>query len=101
MKCFKLIISLKFFLPILSAVKTLSKELSSYNIRVNAVSPGLTETDLMLTNTKKEIIESEIKKISLKRLANTSEIANVIVFLASNESSYINGQNLIVDGGYL
>ena len=86
---------------VLSAVKTLSKELSNYNIRVNAVSPGLTETDLMLTNTKKEIIESEIKKISLKRLANTSEIANVIVFLASNESSYINGQNLIVDGGYL
>ena len=86
---------------VLSAVKTLSKELSSYNIRVNAVSPGLTETDLMLANTKKEIMESEIKKISLKRLADTSEISNVIVFLASNESSYINGQNIIVDGGYL
>ena len=55
----------------------------------------------MLANTKKEIIESEIKKISLKRLADTSEISNVIVFLASNESSYINGQNIIVDGGYL
>lgn len=86
---------------VLSAVKTLSKELSNYKIRVNAVSPGLTETDLMLSNTKKEIIESEIKKISLKRVANTSEIANVILFLASQESSYINGQNIIVDGGYL
>ena len=86
---------------VLSAVKTLSKELSNYNIRVNAVSPGLTETDLMLTNTKKEIIESEIKKITLKRTASTSEIANVIVFLATLESSYINGQNIIVDGGYL
>ena len=86
---------------VLSAVKTLSKELSHYNIRVNAVSPGLTETDLMLTNTKKEVIESEIKKISLKRIANTNEIANVIVFLASQKSSYINGQNIIIDGGYL
>jgi 3-oxoacyl-[acyl-carrier protein] reductase len=86
---------------ILSAVKTLSKELSNYNIRVNAVSPGLTETDLMLSNTKKEVIESEIKKISLKRIANANEIANVIVFLASQKSSYINGQNIIIDGGYL
>ena len=86
---------------VLSAVKTLSKELSNYNIRVNAVSPGLTETDLMLSNTKKEVIESEIKKISLKRIANAKEIANVIVFLASQKSSYINGQNIIIDGGYL
>lgn len=86
---------------VLSAVKTLSKELSNYKIRVNAVSPGLTETDLMHSNTKKEILDSEIKKISLKRTASTSEIANVIVFLASLESSYINGQNIIVDGGYL
>ena len=86
---------------ILSTVKTLSKELSNYNIRVNAVSPGLTETDLMLSNTKENIIKSEIEKISLKRIANTNEIADIILFLASEKSSYINGQNIVADGGNL
>ena len=86
---------------ILNTVKTLSKELSNYNIRVNAISPGLTETDLMLSNTKEDIIKAEIEKISLKRIAKTNEIASVILFLASEKSSYINGQNIIVDGGYL
>jgi 3-oxoacyl-[acyl-carrier protein] reductase len=86
---------------IINTMKTLSKELSRFNIRVNAVSPGLTETDLMLANTKKEIIKLEKEKISLKRIAKTEEISKVILFLATDESSYVNGQNLIVDGGYL
>jgi 3-oxoacyl-[acyl-carrier protein] reductase len=86
---------------ILSSVKTLSKELSHYNIRVNAISPGLTKTDLMTSNTKEEIVKSEIEKISLKRLATPNEIADVIIFLASEKSSYVNGQNIVVDGGSL
>ena len=86
---------------ILSTVKTLSKELSNYNIRVNAISPGLTETDLMLSNTKEDILKSEIEKISLKRIASTNEIADIILFLASEKSSYINGQNIVADGGNL
>lgn len=55
----------------------------------------------MQSNTKQDIIKSEIEKISLKRIANTNEIADVIMFLASEKSSYINGQNIIVDGGAL
>lgn len=86
---------------ILSLTKTLSKELASYNIRVNAISPGLTETDLMLKNTKKEIINNEIKKICLNRVAKPVEIADVILFMASDRSSYINGQNITVNGGDL
>tara|TARA_B110000211_G_scaffold230371_1_gene289790 strand:- start:11 stop:766 length:756 start_codon:yes stop_codon:yes gene_type:complete len=86
---------------ILSSAKTLSKELSGYNIRVNSVSPGLTDTDLMSSNTKENILKSEIAKISLKRIAKPNEIADVILFLASEKSSYINGQNIIVDGGNL
>ena len=86
---------------ILSSVKTLSKELSNYCIRVNAISPGLTETNLMLSNTKVDVIKTEIEKIALKRVATTKEISNVILFLASEKSSYINGQNIIVDGGDL
>ena len=86
---------------IINTTKTISKELARYNVRVNSISPGLTKTDLMITNTKKEIIENEIKNISLKRVADPSEISSVILFLASENSSYINGQNIIVDGGYL
>ena len=86
---------------IINSTKTLSKELSRYNIRVNSISPGLTKTDLMTNNTKKEVIENEIKKISLKRIAEPQEISNVLLFLASDKSSYINGQNITVDGGYL
>ena len=86
---------------IISLTKTLSKELASFKIRVNSISPGLTETDLMLSNTKKEIIQEEVEKIALKRIAKPKEIADVVLFLASEKSSYINGQNLIVDGGRL
>lgn len=86
---------------ILSATRTLAKELAIFNIRVNAVSPGLTKTDLMLSNTKEQVIEDEVQKISLKRVADAEEIADVILFLASNKSSYINGQNIIVNGGNL
>ena len=86
---------------ILNTMKTLSKELSIYNIRVNAISPGLTDTDLMKQNTRENIIKEELSKISLKRIADVDEISKVIVFLGSEESSYINGQNIIVDGGYL
>ena len=86
---------------IINTVKTLSKELSSFNIRVNSISPGLTDTDLMKENTKENIIQEEINKISLKRIASVKEIAKTILFLASKDSSYINGQNIIVDGGYL
>lgn len=86
---------------IINSVKTLSKELSNFNIRVNSISPGLTDTDLMKENTKDNVIQEEIKKISLKRIAKAEEISKTVLFLASQESSYINGQNIIVDGGYL
>lgn len=81
------------------ASKTLSKELSRNNIRVNVIAPGLTDTEMMHKNHNKQIIEDELKKISLKRIANPDEIANVCIFLASDASSYINGQVIRVDGG--
>ncbi len=86
---------------IINTVKTLSKELSTFKIRDNSISPGLTDTDLMKQNTKENIIQEEISKISLKRVASVKEISKTILFLASEDSSYINGQNVIVDGGYL
>ncbi len=84
---------------ILSTTRILAKELGSSFIRVNSISPGLTNTEMVSKNTKPEVLKEEIKKISLQRIAETDEIANVAVFLASDQSSYINGQNIKVDGG--
>ena len=68
---------------------------------MNSISPGLTDTNLMKENTKENIIQEEVSKIPLKRIASVNEISKTILFLASEDSSYINGQNIIVDGGYL
>ena len=69
------------------------------NIRVNAIAPGLTKTDMMKDNTPQNIIEEIEKNSSLKRLGNTKDIANVALFLSSDLSSYITGQTIRVDGG--
>jgi len=82
-----------------SEAKVLSRELGSYNVRVNVVAPGLTDTDMMSENTSKEIIEETILKTSLKRVGKPKEIANTALFLSSDISSYITGQVIRVDGG--
>ena len=80
--------------------KVLSKELGDFNIRVNAVSPGLTNTDMGEKDVSKKIIEDAIKRVPLKRAANPDEIAKVVLFLASDMSSYVNGEVISVTGGY-
>ena len=82
-----------------SSSRVLAKELGNFNIRVNSICPGLTKTDMSKENTRDEFMKEEIKKISLKRLAEPNEIADVAVFLASNLSTYVTGQDIIVDGG--
>lgn len=84
---------------LLSQAKTLSKEVGEFNIRVNAIAPGLTNTDMMTNNTSKNIIDEVTSQISLKRVASPREIANVALFLSSDLASYITGQFLRVDGG--
>ena len=69
------------------------------NIRVNAIAIGWADTD-MNKDLPREYIEEENKKIYLERFADPSEIAKTIYFLASEESSYINGEILTIDGGY-
>ena len=82
-----------------STARVLAKELGNYKIRVNSICPGLTKTDMSKLNTREDFLKEELNKISLKRLAEPNEIADVAVFLASDLSSYISGQNIIVDGG--
>jgi len=84
---------------IISQAHTLSRELGRYNIRVNTIAPGLTDTDMMRKNTPENILKDVVSKLSLKRVANTEEIANVALFLSSDLSSYVTGQTLRVDGG--
>ena len=78
--------------------KTLAKEVASRGINVNAIAPGFIETkmtDKMPTKNKDELL----KKIPMQKLGNTEDIANAVLFLASEMSGYITGQTLVVDGG--
>ncbi len=76
---------------------SLARELGPKGIRVNAVAPGITETDMMKA-VPKEIIEPMIARIPLRRMGKPEDIANAFVFLASDEASYITGVTLSVDG---
>ncbi len=80
--------------------KAVSKELGSYGIRVNAVAPGLTDTQMTDYKSDEES-QKVVQRTALKRMGNPSEIANAIVFLASEEASFITGHVLVVDGGRL
>ena len=76
---------------------SLARELGPKGIRVNAVAPGITRTDMMKA-VPKEVIEPLINQIPLRRLGEPEDIANAFVFLASDEASYITGVVLSVDG---
>lgn len=83
---------------LICATKTLSCELAPYNIRINAIAPGLTDTDManqMEQKARQEIIDNS----TMKRMASSGEVANMALFLASDLSSFVNGQVLRVDGG--
>jgi 3-oxoacyl-[acyl-carrier protein] reductase len=83
----------------ISLTEVISREVGRSNVRINVVSPGLTDTKMLKRSSSEEILNQKVKQISLKRIANPEEIANVILFLASNLSSYITGQVIKVDGG--
>ena len=76
---------------------SLARELGPKGIRVNAVAPGITETDMMKA-VPKSVIEPMIAQIPLRRLGQPEDIANAFIFLASDEASYITGVVLSVDG---
>lgn len=84
-------------------VKVLSNEFARFNIRVNCVSPGFTDTNLLREKLDEGVINLNdlVKQNSIKRIASTDEIANVIFFLLSDLSSYVTGQNIFVDGGFI
>lgn len=90
---------------ILSFVKTFAAELSSRNIRINAVSPGPVSTNYfdrsnLSKNQIDSIVEYVLPQVALKRFAQPSEIAKVVTFLASDDASFIQGAEISVDGGF-
>lgn len=85
---------------IIGFTKSLAKEVGSRNILVNAVAPGFIAT--RMTDVLKDEVKEEISKtIPLKRMGTPQDVANVVKFLASEDSSYITGQVINIDGGML
>lgn len=85
---------------IIGFTKSIAQELGSRNIRSNSISPGFIRTE-MTDSLSPELTDGWKKMIPLNRMGETTDIANVAVFLASDMGAYINGQNLCVCGGML
>lgn len=83
---------------IISLTKNFSQALAPH-IRVNSIAPGWVDTE-MNKGMPKELIESETQKIALKRWGRPEEIAKAVLFLCSQDASFITGTTLVVDGGY-
>ena len=83
---------------IIGLTKTVAKELGQYGINVNAVAPGLIETDMMKKATG-EVRKMAIEEIVLKRIGQPEDVANVVTFLCSEMARHITGEVIKVDGG--
>jgi len=87
---------------IMSLTRVLALENATANIRVNAVAPGFTRTKLVEQALRDGSIKEEwqLERVPMKRLAEPGEIADAVLYLASDKASYITGQTLVVDGGW-
>jgi 3-oxoacyl-[acyl-carrier protein] reductase len=81
-------------------VKTLAIELGPFGVLVNSVSPGYIATPLTYRNNSSEDIEKIVNSIPVGRLGAPADIARVVEFLCSAQNTYINGQDIVVDGGF-
>jgi 3-oxoacyl-[acyl-carrier protein] reductase len=80
--------------------KAVALDMAPYNIQVNSVSPGFVDTELTRRILNSKEIDAIVKDIPLGRLAKVKEISEVVLFLSSENNSYITGQNIVVDGGF-
>ena len=84
---------------VIASTKVMARELGPTGIRVNAIAPGLTDTEMMTSSTPEDALNATIEKTALRRVGLPDEIAGAALFLASDLSSYVTGQTLSVDGG--
>jgi 3-oxoacyl-[acyl-carrier protein] reductase len=85
---------------LLGLTKVAAVELAEYGVLVNAVGPGVTETELTVNVLGRKKMDEIAQTVPAKRLATVEDISNTVLFLSSDLNTYIVGQNLIVDGGY-
>jgi 3-oxoacyl-[acyl-carrier protein] reductase len=83
---------------LIALTKTVAKELASRNVRANAIAPGFIQTD-MTAKLSEEVKSEMLKHIPLGKLGNPADVANLALFLVSDDSAYITGQVIQVDGG--
>ena len=83
---------------LLAFTKSLAKEVGRRNITVNCIAPGIIETD-MITNLSDTVKTDYLKRIPLKKFGKPEDIGKMILFLCSDEASYITGQTFYIDGG--
>ena len=83
---------------LVAMTRSLAKEVGKYNVRVVGVAPGYIETD-MTAKIPGQMRKLMLEAVSLKRMGQSAEVANLVSFLASDEASYISGTTIRVDGG--
>ena len=87
---------------LIALTKSFAAEMINSKIRINCVSPGFTETSYFKKfKKKKKLYNWTLSRIPMRRWGKSSEVANLITFLISDESKYINGENINIDGGWL
>ena len=87
---------------VINLTRELAMELAPHKVNINAIGPGIVETELVKTTLEDpEVMKSILPFIPFGRIGKTEDIAAVAVFLASDESEYINGQTIFVEGGWL
>ena len=85
---------------IIGFTKAVAKELGAFNVNVNAVAPGLIETTMLKeSDSRDKIIDMAMNEIVLKRVGQPEDLANVVVFLASDKARHVTGEIIKVDGG--
>jgi NAD(P)-dependent dehydrogenase (short-subunit alcohol dehydrogenase family) len=87
---------------IVAFTQALALELAPYNITVNAIAPGAIDTPMVAASkTDSKVLEASMARIPLRRMGKPEEISSLVVFLASDEASYITGDLIVADGGYV
>jgi len=86
---------------VINLTKSLAIDLAKHGIRVNAISPGPVDTNMATSAHRSAVRENFMRLVPMGRYAKPEEMASAAIFLASDESSYVSGANILVDGGYV